>query len=356
MRKQLIIMISTLISVLLLIWFSCNPFNLEAAKNQNFDVLDSTDIVRATGVGAIGWGEATTGGTGGTVYYITDKATLERILYQDDNPAIIVIQNDLSGGPDMINVKSNKTIVGAGSGVKLNFGFYLRGSNIIIRNLDIMNGGFNEGDSEGLDGVTWAQDLSYVWIDHCTFHEALDGLVDPTRNARFVTISYCHFYHQKTAVLIGASDSDSAAEAAQANADKSQWHYTVTIHNCYFNDCYERSPRVRYGAVHMFNNYISNCPTYAVGRGVGANIYSENNYFYNTTQVWKAWDTTSKPGYVEDVGSLFEGNNGDITDRPPTGSWIWNPKDYYNYTAQSAEWVKANVPSQAGVGKITISY
>jgi pectate lyase len=293
----------------------------------------------------------TTGGAGGTTVDVYDMATLTDVLYQDDNPLIVVVHGNLTGGPAMINVKSNKTIIGAGSGASLNFGLYLRGSNIIIKNLDIMNGGFEPGDSEGLDCVTFAADLHHVWVDHCTFHEAMDGTVDPTRNARFVTISYCKFYTQKTAVLIGASDSDSAAESAQSNSDKSLWHYTVSVHHNYWTGVYERCPRVRFGAVHVYNNYYDNNPNYAIGRGDQANIYSEANYFLNTQDAFAAYDDSSNPGYVEDVNSLFEGDNGNMTDNPPTGTWVWTPSQYYSYTCHSADWVKSNLINYVGVGK-----
>lgn len=308
--------------------------------------------------GPIGWASVnylgqngTTGGAGGPEIHVYDKATLENVLYKDDNPAIVVIHGTLTGGPGMVNVKSNKTIIGAGNGAYLNFGFYLRGNNIIIKNLDIMNGGFEAGDSEGLDAVSFAQDVHHVWIDHCTMHETRDGLVDPTRNARFVTISYCHFYYQKTAVLIGASDSDSAAAAAQSSSDKRDWHYTVTLHHNYWQNVYERCPRVRFGAVHVFNNYYDNNPNYAIGRGDLCNIYSEANYFLNTHDAFAAYDDSSHRGYIEDVDSLFEGDNGNTQDNPPSGSWVWHPSQYYSYTSHSAQWVKLNLKNYVGIGK-----
>jgi pectate lyase len=294
----------------------------------------------------------TTGGAGGPTIHVYTKAELEAAAYKDDNPAIIVVHGNLTGGPAMnTNVKSNKTIVGAGSGASLNFGLYVRGSNIIIKNLDVMNGGFNPGDSEGMDTVSFAQDLHHIWVDHCTMHETTDGLVDPTRNARFVTISYCYFHTQKTAVLIGSSDSDSAALSAQSSSDMRNWHYTVTVQHNFWQGCYERCPRVRFGAVHVFNNYYDANPNYAIGRGDRSNIYSENNYFYNTHDAFAAYDDSSNPGYVNDVGSLFEGDNGNITDNPPSGTYAWTPSQYYSYTAHSASWVKSNLKNYCGVGK-----
>lgn len=307
----------------------------------------------------IGWAavnylgqNGTTGGAGGTVIHVYNKAALDAAANKDDNPAIIVVHGNLTGGPAMnTNVRSNKTIVGAGSGASLNFGLYLRGSNIIIKNLDIMNGGYNPGDSEGLDAVSFAQNLHHIWVDHCTMHETMDGLVDPTRNARFVTVSYCYFHTQNTACLIGASDSDSAALAAQSNSDKREWHYTCTFHHNYWTGINSRCPRVRFGAVHVFNNYYENLGSYAIGRGDRSNIYSENNYFYNAHNAFYAYDDASNRGYVEDVGSLFEGNNGNTADSPPNGAWVWTPGQYYSYTAHTAAWIKANLKNYCGVGK-----
>jgi pectate lyase len=315
---------------------------------------DVPNIGTPTGWAAVNYlgQNGTTGGAGGSVIHVYDKAALDSALYKDDNPAIVVVHGNLTGGPAMdTNVKSNKTIVGAGSGASLNFGLYLRGSNIIIKNLDIMNGGYNPEDSEGLDAITFAQGLHHIWVDHCTMHETMDGLVDPTRNARFVTISYCYFHTQNTAVLIGGSDSDSAAVSAQSNSDKREWHYTVTVHHNYWQGVNSRCPRVRFGAVHIFNNYYDNNSDYAIGRGDRANIYSEANYFYNTHDAFAAYDDSSNPGYVEDINSLFEGDNGNTGENPPTGSWVWTPGQYYSYTAHTAAWIKANLKNYCGVGK-----
>ena len=174
----------------------------------------------------------TTGGAGGQVIDVYNFQTLTSNL-SGSTPKILILHGTISGGtPRQLNVESNKTIIGADSGAYLDFGFYIRGNNIIIRNLDIWNGG--AGDTEGYDGVSWAANLHHVWIDHCTFHECTDGAVDPTRNCRFVTISYCRFHTQNKTMLIGASDDDPAAAAAQSNSDKREWHYTVTVHHNWF--------------------------------------------------------------------------------------------------------------------------
>jgi pectate lyase len=54
---------------------------------------------------------------------------------------------------------------------------------------------------------------------------------------------------------------------------------------------------------------------------------------------------------VVDVGSLFEGTNGNTTANPPSGNYVWTPGQYYSYTAHTAAWVKANLKNYCGVGK-----
>ena len=50
------------------------------------------------------------------------------------------------------------------------------------------------------------KDSSYVWVDHCTFDAAADGLIDVTHGSRHVTISWSHFFDHDHGVLIGNSD------------------------------------------------------------------------------------------------------------------------------------------------------
>jgi len=57
----------------------------------------------------------------------------------------------------------------------------------------------------------------------------------------------------------------------------------VTIHHNLFLNLGQRTPRVRFGQVHVYNNYynIDHAPKYIYSWGVGIEsaIYAENNYF-----------------------------------------------------------------------------
>ena len=77
--------------------------------------------------------------------------------------------------------------------------------------------------------------------------------------------------HDKV-MLIGSSDS--------ATADLGKLR--VTVHHNVFNSNVQRTPRVRFGQVHVYNNYYvvkSETYGYSWGVGVQSQIYAENNYF-----------------------------------------------------------------------------
>jgi pectate lyase len=74
-------------------------------------------------------------------------------------------------------------------------------------------------------------------------------------------------------MLIGSSDS--------ASADRGKLR--VTLHHNLFEDVGQRVARVRFGKVHIYNNYykIDNPDNYVYSWGVGIEsaIYAENNFF-----------------------------------------------------------------------------
>ena len=129
-----------------------------------------------------------------------------------------------------------------------------------------------------------------MWVDHNTFEDretadetlpqyfgvlfqVHDGLLDITNASDFVTVSWNRFRNHDKVMLIGSSDS--------ATADRGKLR--VTLHHNLFDDIGQRAPRVRFGQVHVYNNYykIERLPTYGYSWGVGIEsaIYAENNFF-----------------------------------------------------------------------------
>ena len=311
--------------------------------------------------GPIGWAsvsangqDGTTGGAGGTVVTVSNMNDL--IIYSSStDPYIIQVDGIIPITPKgrHIAVRSNKTIVGLGANSGVFEGGFSVGSNqknIIFKNL-IISDTFLEGDWDGKeqdwDGIQIKGTCSHIWIHHCTFLRQGDGAVDITNGANYITISYTKFGENNKASLIGSSDTDS-------HTDK----YKVTIHHCWFNETTQRHPRVRFGQVHLFNNYYYNMGGYGremgyaisngygIGIGVSAQIYSENNFFEKVVYPSQFYDNAEKPGYMIDIGSYFVESGTMVTD--PSGI-NWDPSDFYEYTLDDAESVKETLMTLAGV-------
>lgn len=310
--------------------------------------------------GPIGWAsvnangqDGTTGGTGGTEVTVTTMTDL--ITYCSATaPYIIKIDGMITITPKgrYIEVNSNKTVIGidAQSGIKE--GGFRVGSNkknIIFKNLNITDT-FVEGDWDGKeqdwDGIQIKGTCSHIWVDHCTVLRQGDGAIDITNGANYVTVSNSIIGQNNKASLIGSSDTDTYINS-----------YKVTMHHNWFNATTQRNPRVRFGMVHLFNNYYYNMGGYgremgyatsngyAIGVGVSAKVYSEKNYFEKVVYPVQFYDNTSLPGYILDNGSISV-QGGSVATRPEGISW--NPTEFYAYSLDDAETVKEYVMTNAG--------
>lgn len=302
------------------------PETQQQPQEGSFEVTDL--------VGFASTGGGVTGGEGGTAVKVS---TLDSFLQyvNDPEPYIIQVSGVIDLQQKVIQVGSNKTIIGLGSDAALNRGgLQLTGAkNVIIRNLTF-------ADSGG-DGVDIQEGSEYIWIDHNNFSNAADGLLDIKKWSNYVTVSWNKFSaHDKTS-LVGHSDT------VGTDYEKLK----VTYHHNWFDGTTQRHPRVRFGEVHVYNNYYNGTKLYGIGVGVEAKIYSENNYFENVEQPFRFYDNERQPGFVKDVDSVFM-SSGQPQLRPE--GIEWEPKKYYNYKADKAEDVKDIVMSNAGVGKIEV--
>lgn len=199
-----------------------------------------------------------------------------------------------------INVGSNKTIIGLG-GATLN-GVFLRldgATNVIIRNIEHQDTRDCFPVWSPTDGATgnwnaaydniWVRNSNHVWIDHNTFTDAdnpdsnqplyfgrpfqvHDGQVDITNGSNFVTVSYNRFTNHDKVMLIGSTNTPGVDVGA----------LKVTVHHNEFDGSVQRTPRVRFGQVDVYNNlYRVPVPEpyeYSWGVGVQSALYVENNY------------------------------------------------------------------------------
>ncbi len=208
-----------------------------------------------------------------------------------------------------IRIGSNTTIVGKGRNATIKGAWFdIRGtanvpnsrSNIIIRNLtfrdtydcfpawDPRDGQLGSWNAQ-YDAIS-LRDTNNVWIDHNLFedrdtaddrqprhfgvlYQVHDGLLDITNASDLVTVSWNRFRNHDKLMLIGSSDS--------ASADRGKLR--VTLHHNVFERIGQRSPRVRFGQVHLYNNFYDLRGTsnyqYSWGVGIESAIYAEDNFF-----------------------------------------------------------------------------
>ena len=280
----------------------------------------------------------------------------------------------------LVRLRSNTTLIGLGADA----GFVnahvqvSKVSQVIIRNLSLRNpcdvapvwdpkDGASGNWNAQFDAISIV-DSHHVWVDHNSFTDAPmldnlqpvengkhkqchDGALDIREGSDFVTVSYNHFaLHQKN-MLIGASD--------QAHGDTG--HLRVTLSNNLFENIASRAPRVRFGQVHLFNNYHvgdRKHPVYKYEYGVGvakqARIVSHANAFdiagaRSCVDAVRPFETdTADAGLFTDTGSLLNGAALAPCGQAATPAWTVP----YPFAPRPAEAVRAHVLASAGAGKI----
>jgi pectate lyase len=267
-------------------------------------------------------------------------------------------------------IGSNTSILGvdAGAGFKNGSLMIDARTNVVIRNLTILDAydyfpSWDPGENlinSQYDTVSVTNASTYIWIDHCALGDGdrpdsslphitvsgadkkwvtHDGLIDVTNGSNHVTLSWNRIGNHDKTMLFGSSDS---ASSTDANAIK------VTVHHNLFDGARQRLPRVRFGQVHLFNNYYRNVAGYAVGVGDLARIYSESNFFEAVANAFAAYDDSTNVGCYFDHGSY--GLTGDKA-MGTAAQVAWKPSDHYAYSAETAAAAKASVEAGAGTGK-----
>ena len=306
----------------------------------------ATGAAVAGPVGFASLNGGTTGGAAGPTVTATTGPQFKTFAEQD-GPLTIRVVGSLDVGD--VRVKSDKTISGVGAtGAVVGSLRISDAQNVILRNLSISNpGDFGEGDS-----IT-VKESTNVWIDHNDIFDAPDGLLDIARASDFVTVSWNKFYYTQTyattvntnhrfAMLIGNSD----------NATEDIGRLNVTLHNNHWGAFVrERMPRVRYGDVHVFNNYF-NTPgnNYAVRSAVGAEVLIENNHFENVDDTWEKFSNSAGVGEIEARDNLLVNST---PDDPGTDD-VFDPP--YSYSALDVAAVQSAVLAGAGVARLPGDY
>jgi pectate lyase/pectin methylesterase-like acyl-CoA thioesterase len=346
-----------------------------------------------------GWAAMAGGTSGGStaasdqIYSVTNRLQLLTAMATGGSrPKIIRIVGtiDMSEGVPFANKAdqdlraqvrppSNTTLIGAGPGAGLVNGRVdiIGVSNVIVRNLKIVAPCDIAPVFDPTDGVggSWnaaydaigVQGAEHVWIDHNTItdfpvtddtlpiengkpKQCHDGAVDITRGANYVSVTYNVFDRHDKTMLIGHSDSNTADIG----------RLKVTISNNVFTAITQRAPRLRFGQVHVFNNYHVGSKTAAVyahsyssGVGIGGQIISTANVFEiagatDCSSVVQTLNPDATSAFA-DTGSVV--NGAALGTCPVSSAVTWTVP--YAFTPRPTALVKANALAKAGAGKIS---
>ncbi|MCM1100600.1 MAG: pectinesterase family protein [Clostridium sp.] len=239
-------------------------------------------------------------------------------------------------------------------------------NNIIIRNIvfdelwewdEYTAGDYDRND---WDYVTVQNGSTKIWIDHCTFYKAYDGIVDIKTNVEGrsvdVTVSWCEFlpgsenntffnammdamaadpsaypyyqsllnegmtqeqiwwyaYGQKKTHLLGQADNGTPNE-----------NLHVTLANNYYFDSMDRMPRLRFGDAHVYNCIMDAQELYDAKKGIanaevarhivsnGASstcdgrLLVENSYISGILNALNSGNGSSPSGWITAENSVY---------------------------------------------------
>lgn len=281
--------------VLISATFGCAKVNTD--EKSIVPTTGETTTLRAATCSAMGWASQNGGTTGGsgTVTVVTTYDQLKAAVLSSTVKLIEVRGTITVPSTGRIDFKdqSAKTIYGV-SGAKLlsndqtktgsGIMYMRRCSNVILRNLIFEGPGAY--DVDGQDNLT-VDECTNIWIDHCEFRDGVDGNLDFKNKANFISVTYTKFNYLKPPKAGGSGGSNdhrySNLIGSSDNATTDRNTLNITFARCWWAPgCVERMPRVRFGKVHMVNNYFnSSVSKQCIQAGIEANLLIEGNVFEN---------------------------------------------------------------------------
>ncbi|QYG87704.1 pectate lyase family protein [Bacillus atrophaeus] len=277
----------------------------------------------------------------------------------------------------MLDIPSNTTIVGSGTDAKILGGnFQIKSDNVIIRNIEFQDAYdyFPQWDPTDGSSGNWNSQYdnitinggTHVWIDHCTFNDGSrpdstspnyfgrkyqhhDGQTDASNGANYITMSYNYYHDHDKSSIFGSSDSKTSDDGK----------LKITLHHNRYKNIVQRAPRVRFGQVHLYNNYYEGSTgssgyafSYAWGVGKSSKIYAQNNAIdVPGLSAAKTVSVFSGGTALYDSGTLLNGTQINASSANGLSSSVgWTPSLHGSIDASAN--VKSNVISQAGAGKI----
>ncbi|MEV4620024.1 polysaccharide lyase family 1 protein [Asanoa sp. NPDC049573] len=311
----------------------------------------------------------TTGGAGGQTVRATTGTAIHAALCgraSSSTPIVIQVEGTINHGnttkvsgascntaAGVIELKqiSNVTIVGVGNGAVFDqVGIHIReASNIIIQNVTVQNvKKSGSPTSNGGDAIGMESDVRNVWVDHVNLlasggeDAGFDGLFDMKDNTQYVTLSYSTLRNSGRGGLIGSSESD------RSNG-------FVTFHHNLYENIDSRTPLLRGGIAHMYNNYYVSLNESGINSRAGARARVDNNYFKNSKDVLGTF-YTSEAGTWQVSGNIFDNVTwsapGDDTN--PAGPNVTSNTTVsipYAFTLDGASCVPSVVAATAGANR-----
>ncbi|MGV9535389.1 pectate lyase family protein [Streptosporangium sandarakinum] len=311
----------------------------------------------------------TTGGAGGQTVRATTGTAIHQALCSragSSTPITIEVEGiinhantaKVSGGScntadGVIELKqiSNVTIIGVGGGAVFDqVGIHIReAGNIIIQNVTVRNvKKSGSPTSNGGDAIGMESDVRNVWVDHATLEasggepEGFDGLFDMKDNTQYVTLSYSILRNSGRGGLVGSSESD------RSNG-------FITYHHNLYENIDSRTPLLRGGIAHIYNNHYVRLNESGINSRAGARAKVDNNYFKDSKDVLGTF-YTSEAGYWQVSGNIFDNVtwSGPGSETNPAGP---DPRSNttvgipYPYSLDGASCVPDIVGRTAGAGK-----
>jgi pectate lyase len=314
-----------------------------------------------------------------------------------------------------MKIPSNTTLVGLGDDAGFDQATIMLhlAHNVVIRNVTIEApvDYFSSWDQKGstwdarFDAVS-AVTSSNIWLDHVTLTDGNhldrdaptgpdgdpmnrhDGLFDMKDGSDFITVSNSYITNHDKAMLLGSGDE---------HADKDGGRLRVSFMGNFFDGIQQRSPRVRFGRVHVVNNYFLgrvNDPEqpmtsaaaveggydHFLGLGYESQIFSERNSFDYTgpgadaTVALNLWNATrfddesswfnQRPVDLEAIAAeQYEQRVAEVTaSGEPLPDWAtagftptvdWTPPYEYE-PLTTADAVERHARTETGAGHLTV--
>ncbi|WP_030381673.1 MULTISPECIES: pectate lyase family protein [unclassified Streptomyces] len=290
-----------------------------AAAAGAFVAMPPASAATAGATGYATQNGGTTGGAGGQTVHATTGTAIHQALCgraSSSTPIVIEVEGTIDHGntskvsgdscdtaADRIELKqiSNVTIVGVGGGAVFDqLGIHIRdSSNIVIQNVTVRNvKKSGSPTSNGGDAIGMESDVRNVWVDHVSLEasggedEGFDGLFDMKDNTQYVTLSYSTLRDSGRGGLIGSSESDVS-------------NSYITFHHNLYENIDSRTPLLRGGTAHIYDNYYVGLTKSGINSRAGAHARVDNNYFKDSKDVLGTFYTDAA-GYWQVSGNIYD--------------------------------------------------